>query len=411
MRWSSLVLLVACGHGAAEIPDDASVDLDASSMTEDATGDAIAERDGALDPDGPAGCGTLAADPADVFVDGAATLESLGTMACPFHTIDEALALAAPATARTIHVAGGEYVQGAIVAIPAKVRLSGASEASVAISGGGTCAVTASPCTLTLEGGAGLDHVTVTNATGDAIVVTGGTGAAMIDHATASDAKRFGIAVRSASLVLDHATVSNNKQDGLNAKQGTITVTASDFRNNAQNALDIDQGATLSITGGNVDSNQFDAIFLHNGSSFAPLAHTITGVSLKQNLGFGIFCAANASCTVRDTTMFGNEIGIVFDVGSTNALDLGTQASPGNNAFAGPLATERNIRAGLCFEQSGAVATQLVEGNTWRACAPPSRKTGPFCRSNNTYSDLAFVPAVVSSGTPVIPPIACTAVP
>ena len=359
-------------------------------------------------PDAPMGCGTLV--DASVYVDKAATGMSLGTQNCPFHTLDEALALSAPITTRTIHVAAGAYVQGAIVALAPAIRLSGASAQTVTISGGGTCAITASPCTMTLAGGAGLDNVTVTNATGDAIVVTGGTGAALIDHASASNAKRYGIAVRGTSLTLDHVTVSNNMDDGLNAKMSVITVTNSDFNNNAETGLNIDQGATLSFTGGNVNSNKLDAIFLHNGTSFTPLAHEITNVSLQQNLGFGIYCTSSASCKIRGTKMFGNEVGLVMDVG-TNTLDLGTAADPGGNIFAGAQSFEQNTRAGICFQQSGATATYVVEGNTWRTCPPPSRKTGPFCRSNNTYADIAFVPATSTSGTPVIAPATCTHAP
>jgi hypothetical protein len=102
----------------------------------------------------------------------------------------------------------------------------------------------------------------------------------------------------------------------------------------------------------------------------------------------------------------------VYDVGGAGTLDVGTTASAGNNKFAGPGVSDKNIRAGLCFQQSGATQTQAAEGNTWRACPPSTRKiTGPFCVSNNTYADIAYVPAVSTSSSPVMPPAACTASP
>ncbi len=397
-----LVLVAACGDNPSVPPD--------TGPTADGAIDAAVDAPVDAAPDAPAGCGTLATDPSDVFVDHAATGDSVGTASCPFHTIRDAIVLAAPAAPRTIHVAAGDYTETAIVAIRPLETLAGAGEAAVMIDGGGTCAITATACTVTVAGGGALRGATITNTTGDAVVVTGGTGAATIDHVSAANAKRFGFAIRGA-VQLDHVTASGNGLDGLNAKMATVTITSSDFKNNSENGLDIDQGATLAYTGGLLNGNQGDAIFLHNGSSFTALAHQLAGLSIVQNLGFGIFCASNASCRIRNTTMFGNEVGVVFDVGTANALDVGTAASPGGNLFAGPQVTDRNVRAGLCFEQSGATQTQLVEGDTWRACPPPAKKIGPFCRSNNVYSDIAFVPAVATSGSPVIAPTACSVSP
>jgi hypothetical protein len=185
-----------------------------------------------------------------------------------------------------------------------------------------------------------------------------------------------------------------------------VTVTDSAFVNNQDDGLDIDQAATLALTGGIVHNNDSAGIRLHNGTSFTPLAHAITGADIQQNLGFGIDCSSNASLKLRGTTMFQNEVGLFVLVGA-GVLDLGTAADPGNNVFAGATPVNGNARAGLCFENSAATQTVLVEGNTWRVCPPPQRKIpGPFCRSNNTYSDIAFASAAATG--PVVPPAACT---
>ena len=64
-------------------------------------------------------------------------------------------------------------------------------------------------------------------------------------------------------------------------------------------ALDLDQGATLNLTGGEINDNDFAGVILHNGSQFTPLAHTIANASMKQNLSAAIQCEANASVTLR----------------------------------------------------------------------------------------------------------------
>ena len=51
-------------------------------------------------------CGTLSATATDVYVDKSSAMPSVGTLACPFHTIKEGTDLAAVA-GRTIHVKGG----------------------------------------------------------------------------------------------------------------------------------------------------------------------------------------------------------------------------------------------------------------------------------------------------------------
>ena len=395
-------------------PSDAAM-LDAEV---DATPDAIA--DASLDApasDAPVGCGVLPDDPADVFVDARSTAAmQVGTASCPFLTISAALALSPPTAPRRVHVKGGvpavDYIEPGLLALPPQLTLEGDGADRVTVGGvggGGSCAIVVSPsCTVSLAGGATLRDLTVTSATGSAIEVKAGTGPARIERVIATRAKQIGFAIR-ADAVLDHASALDNDGDGLDARTATVTVRDSEFRLNTGHGLDIDTGATLTLTGATIHNNGGRGILLHNGTQFAPLAHAITGADIQQNLFAGIDVASNASLTLRGTTMFQNEFGVLYQVGPSNTLDVGTSAAPGNNVFAGATPVNGNARAGLCMQSTRATPTQLVEGNRWRACPPAQKKiTGPFCSSNNGYSDIAYVPAVATSGPPVVAPAACT---
>lgn len=382
--------------------------IDAAGTGDDADIDASpdAQPDAMIDAPVVVGCGVL--DPSNVVVDKASAENSVGTANCPFHTIAEALALSAPTSARKVTVRAGTYTEPLLLSIPALVTLEG--EGAVTIGGsGGACLVAIAPsCTVSLAGGATLRKVTVTSATGNAIEVRSGTGAAHIEQVVATTAKTNGIAVR-ADVVIDQSAVLDNDADGLDARTATVTVTASEFRLNSGHGLDIDQGATLALSNTKIHNNQGRGVLLHNGTQFTVLAHTITNADIQQNLFAGIDVASNASLTLRGTTMYQNEFGVLFMTGSTNKLDIGTAAQAGNNIFAGVTAVNKNVRAGVCMENTGQAATQVVEGNTWRVCPPPQRKiTGPFCVSNNTYSDIAYVPAVSTSGSPALVPASCT---
>lgn len=407
--------VAACGGSPASVNEDAG-EVDGTSAVDGSSG-ADATSD-AQEADAAVGCGVLPAEPADVFVDAMATAsQEIGTASCPFRTIGAALALSPPTSAapRVVHVKGGapavSYIEPVRLALPPYLTLEGDGADRVTIGGiggGGPCAIVVSPsCTLTVAGGATARTVTVTSATGTAVEVTSGTGAARIEGVIATHAKQMGFAAR-ADVVLLQAAALDNDGDGLDARTGVVTVTDSEFRLNAGHGLDIDIGATLVLTGGKVHNNDGRGIFLHNGTQFTVLPHSVTNADIQQNLFAGIDVAANASLTLRGTTMYQNEFGVLFEMG-TNALDLGTANDPGNNVFGGTAAGHANARAGLCMQSTKATPTQVVEGNTWRVCPPPQRKiTGPFCSSNNTYSDIAYVPAVATYGAPALAPATCT---
>ncbi|MBL8623238.1 MAG: right-handed parallel beta-helix repeat-containing protein [Myxococcales bacterium] len=366
----------------------------------------------ALTPDASA-CGSTSAT--DVYVDRAASGPSLGTALCPYHTIREATTLPAPAVggARTIHVAGASpaasYVEAGLVVVGARVTLVGSGEAQVTISGGGTCAYYAGPCTLSVQDGGAVQGVTVTSATGHAIEV-GGSGIGALAHVTATDAAQVGFLIRGAAT-LDSVTAHRPQGNGLDARNAAVTIQASTFEYSQGGwGVRIDQGATLTLTGGSITGNALGGVQLQNGSQFVVLAHAITGAQVLQNLGYGVQVASNASLRLRGTTLLSNEAGVVLAVGASNQLDLGTAAAPGGNVLAGASPGQSNVRAGLCLEQSGATATQAIEGDSWRSCPPTTRKitTSFTCHATGAYADLVYLPAVATSGSPFLSPAACT---
>lgn len=362
---------------------------------------------GAVDnPDsGPAPCGTLAADPTEVFVDPRSTRDSVGTETCPFLTLDEAAALAAPAGQRTVHLAGDDpaltYEVAEVLVIRPGETLQGAGEDAVLLTGGGRCFI--DDCVVSIHGGA-LAGVTVVSATGIAVEIPAGNDGSAITDVTARDSDLDGFYVRS-SATLTRVTSINNGRDGLNARTGTVAITDSRFDRNDRSGIFADRQVSIAMTGGSVNSNDSAGIFLQD-SSGAGRSHAITGVDLIQNLGFGINVTGTASLTLRDSVLRGNQVGVAFRVGLGNSLDLGTAGDPGGNQIGG--ATRRNIRSGLCIDNSGAAASQVAEGNSWQSCAPSQREiTGPFCNSQNTYADVGFVPGPSGGAPPLAAPAAC----
>lgn len=387
----ALALALACGDstpgpGAADAAVDPGADASADAAM---TGDA-----------GPAGCGELAADPADVFVDPSSDRESAGTQTCPFLTIDEAIALPAPAAPRTVHLAAGDYDLSAVLVIRPLETYAGAGADAVVLTGGGPCFI--DDCVVSIHGGA-LSGATVTSATGIAVEIPAGAGGGAVTDVTARDSDFDGLYVR-ASATLVRVISRDNGRDGLNARTAALTITDSKFDSNERNGVFADREVSVAMTGGSLDGNRFAGIHLQD-SSGAGRDHTITGVDVIQNLGFGIDVTGSASLTLRDSVLRGNEVGVAFQQSAGNSLDLGTAADPGNNQIGG--ATERNIRSGLCIAGSGEAASQIAEGNRWQTCPPSQREiSGVSCRSQNTYADVGYLPAG-EGAPPLAPPAAC----
>ncbi len=360
-------------------------------------------------PPDAAGCGVLTADPSDVYVDRSSSLASMGTATCPFLTVLEATSLSAPGGTRAIHVKGGTpvfvYDEAGVIVLRTGEALVGDGETTTRITGGGSCTI--GDCVVSLRKGS-LSGVTVVSSTGSAIEIPTGNDGSSVDNVTARDSADNGFYVR-ASATLSNVTASGNGRDGLNARFGVVTITNSRFDGNRMRGIYADRAVAIDFRGGSVSGNRSDGISVQNSATVTgAVLHTLTGLQIIQNLGYGIDAAGTASLLVRATTMRGNEAGLVFRYGVSNTLDVGTAASSGDNVFGGATPGQRNIRAGLCLEQSGATASQAAEGNSWGTCPPSQKEISSFtCRSLNTYADVGYIPAA-AGGAPVIPPVPCT---
>jgi hypothetical protein len=395
----------------ASAATDALLAFDAAPGTFDAapaTFDAAPPPPDAAPPDA-MGCGTLPADPIDVYVDQTSAMPSTGTQTCPFLTIAEATALTAPATTRMIHVAGSTpplvYDEAAVVVVRPGEHLSGDGEATTRITGGSQCTIAS--CAVSVRGGT-LSGVTVVSATGIAVEIPIGADGSTLTNVTARDSEDDGLYVR-ASATLANVTSRSNGRHGLSARNGTIDITNSSFDQNDNDGIFADRDVVINFTGGTASGNDSDGIFLQDSSTVTgALLHTLTDIQVIGNLSYGIYATGTASLIVRSTTMRQNEAGLVFAYGTSNTLDVGTGAQPGNNVFGGATPTQRNIRAGLCLENSGATGSQVAEGDSWASCPPTQGLVPSFtCHALNTYADVGYVPDD-SGGPPVAPPASCT---
>jgi len=403
--------------GDAAVADDAALAIDAALGLDTAMADAAADAQLAdaqpadAQPADAAGCGTLAADPTDVYVDRSASATSVGTQACPFHTIREAALLTAPAGSRVIHVRGGTprfvYSETGPLAVRAREHLQGDGEALTQVTGVARCSVF--DCVVTLAATARLSGFTVTGA---AVEIPTGADGASVDHVTVTGSNNDGFYLR-ATAQLSDVTARQNLRHGLDARTATVTITDSHFDGNDDNGINADRQVVIDFRRGSASNNTSRGIALADSATInSARMHTLTDLVIERNLGFGIEVGATASLRLRTTVMRQNEVGLVFTPSSatSNVLDLGTSASAGGNVFAGNLLGSRNIRAGLCIQSSGAAGSQVAEGDTWSVCPPSQRRiTGPFCVSQNTYADVGYVQARgVTDAPPLAAPTTCT---
>ncbi|MCC6999451.1 MAG: right-handed parallel beta-helix repeat-containing protein [Deltaproteobacteria bacterium] len=400
--------------GDAALAGDAALGLDAA-MADAQPADAQPADAQPADaqPADAAGCGALAADPTDVYVDRSATTTSVGTQACPFHSIREATLLTAPAGSRIIHVRGGTpafvYSETGPIAVRAREHLQGDGETLTQVTGVARCSVF--DCVVTLAATARLSGFTVTGA---AVEIPTGADGAAVDHVTVTGSNNDGFYVR-ATAQLSNVTARANQRHGLDARTGTVTITDSHFDGNDDDGVHADRQVVIDFRRGSASNNTLLGIALQDSATVSSSRmHTLTDVVIERNLGFGIEVGSTASLRLRNTVMRQNEVGLVFTPSSAtgNLLDLGTATAggAGGNVFAGNVAGSRNLRSGLCIQQSGAAGSQVAEGDTWSVCPPSQRRiTGPFCVSQNTYADVGYVQASgVTDAPPLAAPASCT---
>lgn len=432
---------------AVDSPTDSPTDsaTDSSGDAGDTSGDAIASdgdttvADGdavATDGDAPgdtadsgdamAACGTLPTAPVDVYVDKNATTPSVGTAACPFHTLAAATAIGAPASGtRTIHVAdvpsGGTppvvYAEGGLE-VKKGVILSGPGAAKVTISGSAACGAGGN-CAVQVDGGGTVDGFTIGGA---GVETTDGTLVATIKNSIVTGASGDGLRINGAADLGPNIQSNANTGNGLTIRgAGAVHVVAgtgvvNKFDTNGGDGINI--GGTdcvLTFDGGEANGNAGDGVNIANvPSSVSTAAHSVTALVAKLN-GFsgttptnhsGIELGDAAGLKLRNSVLEKNGAhGIKWTKGTAagSSLDLGTAVSAGGNAFAGPTAADQNTKAGVCIENTPTANT--FESDKWSACPPVSRQVSS-CTATFSYADIAYTKT--GSVTPTFVTTTCT---
>jgi hypothetical protein len=160
------------------------------------------------------------------------------------------------------------------------------------------------------------------------------------------------------------------------------------------------QGSIAHRTNG----NYLGGIHLNHSSGSGAVPHEIASLEARQN-GFGpnsagIFVhiagatsANQSSLVLRGSTLLQNlGIGLRFQKGSINSLDIGTSSSPGYNVLGDVVAaSNRNANSGICFENmTNSASYQAAEYDRWSSCPPvPVQVTS--CGVNAAYHDMTYV--------------------
>jgi hypothetical protein len=417
---------------------DGGTDAGGADAGTDAGGTDAGGTDAGIDA-GPA-CGTLPANPTDVYVDGLATLPEVGTMACPFHTILGALGLPAPTSVtRTVHVRGRPtgllYLEARTVVVPARIIVEGdgRSQVSVATSAPTTC-IGSARCVVEVRGGGVLRALSVIPVPGglpgtaDGVAFTNATPG--IGSPTAEDVNsenHGGSAFHSGASAVLRGVRGVGTQNGLLADTGTVTLTVealgstrSVFDGNRSHGIRVDAGLA-SIRNCTASQNGSIGIALLATTSPDGLAgHSVTGCTANMNgitssgsaAGVGIRVGLGASASITGSTMLGNSgAGLVFEratvpAPSSISLSCNVFAVPGSPAM-------NNGRAGLCAENTGATGGITFRLNVFSTATPACPGMQREMSAEETclalapgYSDLVYERA---SGGGVNPfnPLAC----
>jgi len=408
---------------------------DTGSITDSAvddSGDAIVDSiiDSATTSDsGPvdtfdAGACTFDPGALDYWVDSTATGPSVGTASCPFKTVLEATKLGSPPSGvRTIHVKGGtpqvHYAESDAIAVRASVTLLCEGPTKVRILAGGTCGTQS--CSVLVDAGGRVDSCSIgprsTLTLGSNLVVTSnGVPAPALRNTLIAGATGTGHGIfANGPVELGPGLNSSfNGGSGLAAAGGgTIHVIVDTtgpltnaFDNNTLSGIHIPSGTTASLNfeGGSASGNKSQGIRLANAQT-----HTIAGLNGRTNGFAGILVTSITSLTLRRSTLVQNtSVGLWFEYGGTNTLDIGTTTTSGANTFGG--ATIKNTRVGVYLCRSGLTGSQLGEGDSWGVCPPSQTKVDNCDMLPSSYADVAYVIRSGLSGPgdfPLLVPASC----
>lgn len=386
------------------------------SATSDAAPDGSTIDDGATTSEGSVGCPSVPAGE-DLYVDSRSTApRTTGDVACPFLTIADAIAAAGPTGARRILVRGGsataarEYKEDGVLHLRSGLTLlADTGDYSVRITGaGGNCNAAGSTfaCLMLMDPGSTLDGFVV-DASGprDAIVATAdGTGSLAVKHSGVTGASVDGT---TGMRIFGAADLGPGFQAQSNAKHGISIYGVSTvkllgggshnlFAKNGGSGINM-EGGVIVLTNTVVNDN---AVYGLRIASSASGTHTIDGLDAHNNAVAGVYVESGASVTVRNSTFLKNRIGLIGRNGTTNFIDLGSPAAPGNNVFAG--ATTRNDLAGLCFANARLNGGQ-AEGNKWSACPPVVTPTTVACAFSGSVAYADVYVHGLSGATPATP--------
>jgi len=436
-RWASPWLLVAtgCSGGSFEVaggPGDdtgSATDSGASEGSIDSgIGDATSSDSNLGDVtssdvpilDGTSGdaialdgtsCVSLAPDATDIYVDKFATGASMGTAACPFHTIAEATALGATSgtSIRTIHVSGTgpvspvTYNETSVVHVAGRVILLGAGAFSTRITGAGASFLGYN-ATVVIDQNAVVDGFSIVNASGSGVVMntgslTPGGVPATIKNSTLTGNKEYGIVVGNAAEIGPNVHADGNSKTGLllignNFVHVTSTGGASSFDSNNEIGIFWSSGTgSLQIDGASASNNVTGAgVRLQ---STGTVTHRIINLVAKNNATAGLN-VTGGNLNLRNSTLTKNKsFGLIFNYGTSGGytLDIGTTLSSGagNDIFGAVTSTERNGLAGICLANAGGTGSQAAEGDKWSSCPTPSQVLVSGCDGGGTsYADIWY---------------------
>lgn len=409
-----LLLLTGCSSSEFNVSnpgDDAGALDDTASSVDAASGDTGTAVDDTAVADAPvedvpapsdAPCSPLGASPSTIYVDARASGPSIGTAACPSKTIAGALAIAAGLGpgARTIRVAGSTpallYNETSALVLKHSFALVGDGVSKVTITGGGACST--ATCVVVLEGGASIEGVTIsagsamgiasapaigTRATVKGVTVSGGIGGANAAiYVNGKGSIDLGPELR----------VKGNAGPGVVIDDTALAKLAGDFSENAAGI--VVKGGLLQLDGGTALANKTNGVALLSAAK-----HSIANFTARDNLAAGVFVEANASLTMRGSTLVKNRYGLVFRFGTGNALDLGTLADYGKNVFGGPSGI--NSKAAVCLPLAR-TAKQPAVGNKWFVCEPTRLLLGTGgCEGISAYQDVYYAAVDISTPAPL----------
>jgi hypothetical protein len=305
-----------------------------------------------------------------------------------------------------VHVAGHSpayvYQEAAPPVVPSGVILLGDGPTLETITASGNCGQ--DNCAVSVKAGGILDGFSVlcsASSASDGIAAASGGGPnlpAIVRSVKVSRCINAGISAFGSADVGPNVTSTGNAT-GLESPAGasgplrvlTGTSGPNAFDANSGNGIDVSGTAVLTFQGGSTHNNA-QGIRLAGGGSSSAAMHSISLLDARNNTGSGIVAYAGQYLKLRGSLLLGNGgAGLYFQYSSTGggALDIGTTASAGGNAFGGT--GNLNTKAGVQICSTTSIAIQLgVAGDSFGNCPPTEAQSSCTSGTSSTYSDILY---------------------